>query len=161
MSGKFCPVHIVRFILFGYILCGIYCPVYFVRVRFVRYILSGMFCPVCFVRVYFVRVYFVRVYFVWVYFVRVYFVQPRHTVLACSYCGASINLFISRGSFPRCIGPPQRQRWVFVIRVFTGHTLCTLLYILYPLYLDIVSSVLRHCTLCTTTSFSLYPDTAA
>ena len=84
LSDKFCPVHIVRFILSGYILSGIYCLVYFVRVCFVlgsfcsvyfvrcilssifcpvyivryilsRYVLSGIFCPVCFVRVYFVR----------------------------------------------------------------------------------------------------------
>ena len=55
LSGKFCPIHIVRFILSEYILSGIYCQIYFVRVwfvrvRFVRYILSSIFCPAYFVR---------------------------------------------------------------------------------------------------------------
>ena len=59
MSGIFCPVYFV-----WYILSGIFCPVcivriYFVLVYFVRYILSGIFCPIylsgIFCLVYFVR----------------------------------------------------------------------------------------------------------
>ena len=46
LSGAFCPVYIVWYILSGYILSDIFCPVYFVRVclvraYFIQYILSG------------------------------------------------------------------------------------------------------------------------
>ena len=50
LSGKFCPVHIARFILYGYIfLVYIVC---YILSRYVLsgWILSGLFCPIDFIR---------------------------------------------------------------------------------------------------------------
>ena len=78
MSGIFCLVYFVRYILSG---IYIYCLICFVPVPFVRYILSGMFCPDMFCLVYFARVYFFQVYFVRVYFVQVYFILAPQDIV--------------------------------------------------------------------------------
>ena len=66
-----------------------------------------------------------------------------YIVFTCLYHSATINLFINSLYFPRWSGLPQRQRWVFVIRVITGYTTGTPLYALGTLMYDLYYTVLR------------------